>query len=152
MDKSDVRVAVIGCGRWGKNLVRNLDELGVLSYICDADASLLREVETVTPVGRTNDYRILLSGSAVGGVAIATPSGTHYQIAKESLLAGKDVLVEKPMALSVDEGIELVALAEERKRVLLVGHLLEYHPAVADLSKIVDALSLIHISEPTRPY
>jgi len=139
MTEKSAKIAVIGCGRWGKNLVRNFDELGTLSYVCDVDESLLKGVKTTTPVGRTGDYQTLLNSPAISGVAIATPSGTHYQIAKEFLLAGKDVLVEKPMALSVDEGTELVALAEERKRVLLVGHLLEYHPAVVALHKIVDA-------------
>lgn len=136
---SDVRIAVVGCGRWGRNLVRNFDELGALSYICDTDGSLLDEARTEMPVGRARDYRLLLNEPSVHGVAIATPSGTHYKIAREFLLAGKDVLVEKPMALSVDEGTELVAVAEERRRVLLVGHLLEYHPAILKLKEIVDS-------------
>ena len=140
----NVGVAVIGCGRWGKNLVRNFNELGVLSAVCDTDSVLLHKVETGTPM--CTDYRQLLTEPSVDGVAIATPSGTHYQIAKEFLLAGKDVMVEKPMALSVDEGMELVALAEEKGRVLLVGHLLEYHPAIVQLEKIVDAGKLGRIN------
>ncbi len=134
-----VGVAVIGCGRWGKNLVRNFDELGVLSCICDLDESLLSSIETVTFAGRIRYLRPLLNDSSVDGVVIATPSNTHYKIAKEFLLAGKDVMVEKPMALSVDEGMDLIAIAEERGRVLLVGHLLEYHPAIVQLEKMVDA-------------
>ena len=141
----NVKIAVIGCGRWGRNLARNFDNLDVLSHICDADslaaefliAVLRHGIRAGVPM--CADYRMLLNEPSVDGVAIATPSGTHYRIAKEFLLAGKDVLVEKPMALSVDEGTELVALAEERKRVLLVGHLLEYHPAVVTLHKIVEA-------------
>jgi len=149
---SNVRVAVVGCGRWGKNLVRNFDELGVLSHICDTDKALLDRARTAMPARLRDDYRLLLDDPSVNGVAIATPSETHYKIAKEFLLAGKDVLVEKPMALSVDEGTELVALAKERGRVLLVGHLLEYHPAVRCLKEIVDAgeLGKIHYMSSTR--
>lgn len=140
MARNGVKVAVIGCGRWGKNLVRNFNELGTLSFICDTDSVLLHGVGAGVPM--CTDYQMLLNEPSIDGVAIATPSGTHYQIAKEFLLAGKDVLVEKPMALSVEEGTELVTLAEERKRVLLVGHLLEYHPAVVALNKIVEAGTL----------
>ena len=143
-NERSVKVAVIGCGRWGRNLVRNFDELGVLSFVCDTDSITLHKVEAGAPM--CADYRLLLNEPSVDGVAIATPSGTHYQIAKEFLLAGKDVLVEKPMALSVDEGMELVALAEEKGRVLLVGHLLEYHPAVVKLKEIVDTNTLGKIS------
>lgn len=149
---SDIRVAVIGCGRWGKNLVRNFDELGILSHVCDKDGSTLNKTEADTYPIKFKHYQILLDEPSVDGVAIATPSETHYKIAKEFLLAGKDVLVEKPMALSVDEGAELVALAEEKGRVLLVGHLLEYHPAVAQLKSIVDAggLGKVHYMSSTR--
>jgi len=149
---SNVRIAVIGCGRWGKNLVRNFDELGVLSFVCDADTSRLYDIFDETGVPLCSDYRLLLDEPSVDGVAIATPSETHYEIAKEFLLAGKDVLVEKPMALSVDEGVELVALAKEKDRVLLVGHLLEYHPAVRHLKKIVDSgeLGNVHYISSTR--
>lgn len=149
------RVAVIGCGRWGKNLVRNFNELGALSHVCDLSAPALDALDGIgvkTSTKWARNYQEFLDNPSIDGVAIATPSETHYKIAKEFLLAGKDVLVEKPMALSVDEGIELVALAREKNQVLLVGHLLEYHPAVRHLKKIVDAGELgdIHYISSTR--
>ena len=131
-------IAVIGGGYWGKNLVRNFSELGALHTICDVDASKLDELKTLYPsVNVETDYSRVLRNEAIKGVVIATLPVLHYSMAREALLAGKDVMVEKPLALSVDEGREIVELAEEKDRILLVGHLLEYHPAVLKLKEIV---------------
>ena len=132
-------IAVIGCGYWGKNLVRNFAELGVLHTICDASPSILEQFASRYPeVNTETDYHRILQNKETDGVVIATPAMYHYSMAKEALLSGKDVFVEKPLALRVEEGQELVELAEQEGRILLVGHLLEYHPAVAKLKELVD--------------
>jgi len=140
VDKAEKNIAVAGCGHWGKNLVRNFAELGVLRSICDIDAAKLRDLNPGCPsVNRVENYSKLLKDEAIKGVAIATPPVLHYSMAREALLAGKDVLVEKPLSLNWGEGKELVELAEEQGRILLVGHLLEYHPAVQKLKELVDS-------------
>jgi len=132
-------IAVIGGGYWGKNLVRNFEELGALHTICDVDPALVeRKREKYPQAVLCSDYRQVLQDDAVQGVMIAAPAVLHYPLAKAALLAGKDVFVEKPLALRVEEGRELVELAEEHNRILMVGHLLEYHPAVLKLKEMVD--------------
>jgi len=132
-------IAVVGCGYWGKNLVRNFAELGVLHTICDIDPKVVKQFVSRYPEANMEaEYQAVLQNKEIKGVVIATPAVLHYSMAREALLAGKDVFVEKPMALGVEEGKELVRLAEEESRVLLVGHLLEYHPAVAKLKELVD--------------
>ncbi|MCD6300043.1 MAG: Gfo/Idh/MocA family oxidoreductase [Dehalococcoidales bacterium] len=132
-------IAVVGCGYWGKNLVRNFAELGALHTVCDVDSQMLESLESLHPqVNTETNYARLLERREIEGVVIATPAALHYSMAKEALLAGKDVFVEKPMALRVEKGKELVRLAEEKGRVLLVGHLLEYHPAVKKLKEFID--------------
>jgi UDP-2-acetamido-3-amino-2,3-dideoxy-glucuronate N-acetyltransferase len=133
------KVAVIGCGQWGKNLVRNFAELGALRAVCDTDPKKLATIRERWPeVHATTLYSEILKDEGITGVVIATPAGSHYTLAKEALLAGKDVFVEKPLALKVSEGRELVELAEQRHRILMVGHLLRYHPAVVALKGLID--------------
>ena len=135
----ETNVAVIGCGHWGKNLVRNFAELGALHTICDTDTALLSDFTSHYPdVHAETSLAEVLRKPEIKGVVIASPAALHASMAKESLLAGKDVFVEKPLALRVEEGRELVDLAESNGRVLMVGHLLEYHPAVAKLKELVD--------------
>jgi len=132
-------IAVIGCGRWGQNLVRNFATIGALGAACDTDKELLaKTLDRHIGVAGHTDYQKLLSEEFIDGVVVATPSDTHYRIAKDALMAGKDVFVEKPLALSVEEGAELVKIATDNERILLVGHLLEYHPAVVKLKDMVD--------------
>lgn len=134
-------IAVIGCGRWGQNLVRNFAELGALATVCDIDKDLVGEIWVWylgDNVAGHTDYHKVLEDATIAGVVVATPSDTHYGIAKEALLAGKDVFVEKPMSLTMEEGAELVKIAMDNGRILLVGHLLEYHPAVVKLKDVVD--------------
>jgi UDP-2-acetamido-3-amino-2,3-dideoxy-glucuronate N-acetyltransferase len=139
MNQMKQNIAVIGCGYWGKNLIRNFQELGALHTVCDTDAKALEEVASRYPQANAeSEYRRVLLNDEIKGVVIATPVALHYSMAKEALLAGKDVFVEKPLALKVEEGRELVRLAEEGKRVLLVGLLLQYHPAVVKLKELVD--------------
>jgi UDP-2-acetamido-3-amino-2,3-dideoxy-glucuronate N-acetyltransferase len=132
-------VAVVGCGYWGKNLVRNFAELGALHTICDADPKVLETLRaSYAGVNTETEFDRILENDEIEGVVIATPAVRHYSMAKEAILADKDVFVEKPLALEVEDGEELVDLTEEHKRILLVGHLLEYHPAVAKLKELVD--------------
>jgi len=126
-------VAVIGCGYWGKNLVRNFGELSALALICESSeqgrqraVELARGCEVVAELDA-------VWNSAVAGVVIATPAETHFEVAKSALEAGKHVFVEKPLALSYERGLELVKLAERRGLILMVGHVLEYHPAISRL-------------------
>ena len=138
IDHADRCVAVVGCGYWGKNLVRNFAGLRALRWICDEDDSALDAQKEVAPgVGRTQSFQEVLADDQVKGVVIATPAGLHFSQARQALEAGKDVFVEKPLALRYAEGKELVDLARERKAVLMVGHILDYHPAVVLLKKVV---------------
>ena len=131
-------IAVVGAGYWGVNHVRNFYELGSLGMVCDTSRSSLdRVAATFSDVRTEIDFDRALADSQIGGVVIATPAETHYRVAMAALEAGKDVLVEKPLALDVREGEEVVKLAAERGAVLMVGHLLEYHPAVLRLRELI---------------
>src|SRR5438093_2017116 len=133
------KIACIGAGYWGKNLVRNFTDLGVLAWVCESDPSTRAQLAAAYPTAQCTDaVEHVLADPAVAGVAIATPADTHSDLARRALLAGKDVLVEKPLSLSLEEGRQLVALACERQRVLMVGHLLWYHPAVLKLRALVE--------------
>jgi len=137
-------VAVIGVGNWGKNHARVYKELcqeGVLDavQICDADQARVLELSTALGIQGTSDYRQILSDSRIKAVSVATPSRTHYQIARDCMEAGKDVLVEKPMAMDVAEADELVKIASTNNRILMVGHIFRYHPAVQELKRRIEA-------------
>jgi len=135
----DKNIAVVGCGYWGKNLVRNFAHLGALHTLCDTDVDRLQQQAALySGLTLETDFTKLLRMDEIRGVVIATPAALHYSMTKEALLAGKDVFVEKPLALRVEEGRELVELAEENGRILMVGHVLEYHPAVTRLKELVD--------------
>jgi UDP-2-acetamido-3-amino-2,3-dideoxy-glucuronate N-acetyltransferase len=134
------RIACIGAGYWGRNLVRNFGELGALASVCDADASTRTAIAERYPHVRcTGSVDEVLADREVAGVVIATPAETHGRLVRRALEAGKDVLVEKPLCFEVEEGTELVALAERSGRILMVGHLLWYHPAVLKLRDLVVA-------------
>lgn len=124
------KVAVIGAGNWGKNLVRNFHEMGVLCGVAEQSDSLRAGLQAQYPdLPLHSDYSELI-GADLDAVAIATPVPTHAKIASQFLKAGKDVFVEKPMTLTRREAVELVELAETNERVLMVGHLLLYQPAI----------------------
>ncbi len=132
------KVAVIGCGNWGKNLVRNFDNLGFLYKVCDLNPETLNTLKKqYKHVVATNRFDEVFNDPKVNGVVIATPSFTHYELAKQALLAGKHVYVEKPVATSSEQTLELNALAQELGLVLMVGHLLLYHPAVNRLRQLI---------------
>ena len=131
-------VAVVGVGYWGKNLVRNFDALGALAVLCDSDQSLAGSYKKNYPdVKFCSKYSEVLADPGISGVALATPAVAHYEMAKAALESGKDVLVEKPLAIDVKHGEELVKLAESNNRILMVGHILRYHPAILKLQKLI---------------
>ncbi len=132
-------IAVIGAGAWGRNLVRNHAELGALRLVCDSNEMVLAQLKTQYPQIETClSPADVLSAPAIQGVVIATPAETHFSLARECLLAGKHVYVEKPLALSDTEGAELIRIAQENNRILMVGHLLQYHPVFVWLKKLAD--------------
>lgn len=131
-------LALIGAGNWGKNLARNFHGLGALHTICEPNAKLLNSYkETYPDVVLTTNYQDVLSDPTIDRVAIAAPAPLHYTLAKQALLAGKDVFVEKPLCLDIKEAEELEAFANAHNRILMVGHLLQYHPCVIELQKMV---------------
>jgi len=135
-----VAVGLAGCGYWGRNLARNLHQMGLLAAVCDPSAKALKEVKAAyRGVKTTRDYDTLIEDAKIKAVAVAAPAALHYDLARRALLAGKDVFVEKPLSLRVPQAEELVELARDRKRVLMVGHILEYHPAIRKLKDLVDA-------------
>jgi len=132
-------IACIGGGYWGKNLIRNMYELGMLSVVCELDASTREQLKAKYPgVSFTGRVDQPFCDPNIAGVVIATPAATHGELVKQALLADKDVFVEKPLCLSVEEGKKLVALASARRRILMVGHLLWYHAAVLKLKELID--------------
>ncbi|MDY7037869.1 MAG: Gfo/Idh/MocA family oxidoreductase [Thermodesulfobacteriota bacterium] len=133
-----MKIAVIGAGYWGKNLIRNFDSLGVLGVICDKNRGTLEECGKVYPhIDRTDSFQSVLNDPSIEALAVASPAEMHYRMVKECLLAEKHVLVEKPLALHEEEGIEVNELAVERKKILMVGHLLQYHPGIMKLKQLV---------------
>lgn len=134
------RIAVVGCGYWGKNLVRNFHGLGALGVVCDpteAGRALARELAPGVSV--SDDLDAVLGAEELDAVALATPAETHCELGCRILGAGKDLFVEKPMALTAEEGEVMRAVAEENGRILMVGHLLEYHPAVLRLRELIES-------------
>ena len=132
-----MKIAIIGCGYWGKNLVRNFRDLGALEIICDVTKAGRALAKNIAPEATIVDNLEKVWASQVKGVVVATPAETHYSIGLEALRAGKDVLVEKPLALKYKDGLKLVQLAEKNNQILMVGHVLEYHPAILKLLELV---------------
>jgi len=135
---ANINVAVVGVGYWGKNLVRNFHELKSLAALCDdreeAETFCRKQYSDVTFF---RDFRSVLSDRNIQAVALASPAVSHHEMAKAALLAGKDVFVEKPLATEVKQGEELVALAAQNGRILMVGHILRYHPAILKLQDLI---------------
>ncbi len=139
-------LALVGAGYWGKNLARNFNAIGALHTICDANGSLLESYrEQYGEVQLTTDFNSLLQNDEVKQIALASPAFKHHEMAKRVLLAGKDCYVEKPLCMTVEEGEELVRIAEERKLILMVGHILQYHPCVQKLQEMVSSGQLGHV-------
>lgn len=131
-------IALVGCGYWGKNLCRNFNALGALSRVVDPTVSgqaTAKELAPGVPVGDSFDE--VLEDDSIQAIALATPAETHAELSIKAMDSGKDVFVEKPMALTLRDAEEMRAVAEGKGRVLMVGHLLEYHPAVLKLRDLI---------------
>ena len=143
VDVRGIRVAVVGAGAWGGNHVRAFGRLGpgVLAAVCDPEPKHLAAAAAAVPGIRcTSGLKDLLeNGDGVEAVVVSTPSSTHFEVALAALMAGKHVLVEKPLALIAAQAERLVREAASRHLVLMTGHLLLYHPAVRRMKELVDS-------------
>lgn len=140
-----LRMAVIGCGYWGPNHVRNFSSLNgcKVEEVVDVDAGRLARIAEYFPaVGLNHDYKTTLANPNIEAVVIATPTSTHYRLVREALLAGKHVLCEKPLCEKGEEGRELVRLAQERQLVLMVGHVFLFNGAVEKLKGLIKSEEL----------
>ena len=139
MRREELRFGVVGWGYWGPKMARNLDALAqaTVTMVADLDDYRLASLKISHPWIKTTTRAEDVFGSQVDGVVIATPVRTHYRLAKEALVSGKHVLVEKPLTTSIAQAQELVTLAQEQGRILMVGHTFEYNPAVNELRKLV---------------
>lgn len=130
------KISVVGCGYWGKNLVRNFFELGALYSVCDANSDLAEKTSQAYDVTALNLEETLKSDA--DGIVIAAPAAQHYDLAQKALKAGKHVFVEKPLSLKVEDAKKLCDLALQVDRKLMVGHLLQYHPAFLELKQLIE--------------
>ncbi|MGE5342438.1 MAG: Gfo/Idh/MocA family protein [Candidatus Omnitrophota bacterium] len=133
-------ISLIGAGQWGKNHLKNLEKLGVLVSVLDPNVeNTLKITHEFSGVQIARDEREILDNPEIEAVVIAAPAALHFDLSMKFLHAGKDVLVEKPLSLTVAEGSQLVQTASETNRILMVGHILQYHAAVIKLKELVDA-------------
>ncbi len=131
-----LRVSVVGCGPWGRTLVRNFAELTENPVVCDADAERARTL-AARHGGQALSWPEILAEPGISAVVLATPAARHGRMAWEALSAGKHVFVEEPLALSLEEATAVTELADRTRRVLMVGHVLQYHPAFVALKALV---------------
>ena len=129
-------IAVIGCGYWGKNLVRNFYELEVLAAVCDPIETVAGTFSEKYHVP-TRSWEDILKETSIQGVVLAVPVSLHAKLCIEALEAGKDVFVEKPLALTENEGLNVKATLQKTSRILLVGHLFQYYPVIEVMHKLV---------------
>ena len=135
-----INVAVIGSGYWGKNLVRNFDELGTLHTICDKNTATLKSFQERYPDKQfQSSFEAVLESPTIDAVVIATPAETHFELARRALSADKHTFVEKPLALVGGEAEELHRIAQDRNLKVMVEHILLYHPAIIKLKEIIDS-------------
>jgi predicted dehydrogenase len=135
-----VRAALVGTGYWGPNLANSIERTGkgALRWLCDVNANNLDALAHRYPHAKaTTDIEVVLADPAVDAVLVSTPTATHYALGRRVLEAGKHALIEKPLTTNSREAAELVRLAEERRRVLMVGHVFEYNPAICVLDDLI---------------
>lgn len=135
-----VTLGVIGCGHWGPNHIRNFNSLSnaAVKSCADLDRNRLRQMERLYPnIITTDDYKEILKDREINAVVVATPTSTHHRIAKEALENGKDVLCEKPLTIDVEESRELVRLARETDRILMLGHVFLFNSGIQELRKLI---------------
>ena len=141
------KIALVGCGYWGKNLCRNFYGLGALTSVVDATEKGQATAQSIAPdVLVTENFEDILGDNQIQGIALATPAETHADLAIQAMQFGKDIFVEKPMALSISDAEAMQKVANEKGRILMVGHLLEYHPAVLKLRELIDSGELGEIN------
>ena len=136
-----IKVAVVGCGHWGPNHIRNFNSLleGTAVAAADLDEGRLEYVRKTYPGVRCErEYKLILDDPNIDAVVVATPIGTHYEIVRESILAGKHVLCEKPLCANAKQGEELVELARSNGLLLMVGHVFLYNPGIVKLKELID--------------
>lgn len=132
------QIALVGCGYWGKNLCRNFHELGALAQVVDATEKGQATARSIAPeVAVTSKFEEVLNNPEIRGITLATPAETHCDLAVQAMVKGKDVFVEKPMALNLDDAEKMKQVSEETGQILMIGHLLEYHPGVLKLRKMI---------------
>jgi len=137
-----IRLAIVGLGYWGPNLLRNFDQLRdcEVMFCCDLNDANLRSVKEQYPyVQITKDYDALVANQKIDAIAIATSAVTHFSLAKKALLSNKHVFVEKPLTMNLEQAVFLVEMASIVDRKLMVGHLMEYHPAIEKLKEIIQS-------------
>lgn len=137
-----INVGIIGCGYWGPNLIRNFSQIPNSNMLmcCDKDVKRLEHMKRLYPaIEITTDTEALFKDPRLDCIGIATPVLTHYELAKAALLNGKHTFVEKPLSHSVETCLSLIEIAENRKRVLMVGHTFEYTAAVNKIKEIIEA-------------
>jgi predicted dehydrogenase len=155
MAVTPVRVAAVGCGYWGPNTIRNLDSIPgfQLCCVCDSDPERLRPVAARYPAARpTTDVNNLFDDASIDAVYVSTPVTTHYDLVKRALESGKHVLVEKPLATTVEQAEALAALAAAKGLTLMVGHTFVFSPPVRKVKELIDSgvIGPIYYVETTR--
>lgn len=136
-----MKIAILGSGDWGKNLVRNFYQiLGDKNIVvCDLEPDKLLVIEKQYPgIETMTDFKLLLKRSDIDAIVIATPAPTHFRLARQFLLLGKHILVEKPIALKAKEAKELISLSKKKRKILMVDHLLKYHPVITEMKKRIE--------------
>jgi len=134
-----IKLGLIGGGYWGKNLIREFNNTNTLHTICDINEEALKKYNELYPhVKTTKSWDDVLDNTEINAVCIALPAEMHFTFAKKSLLAGKDVYVEKPITLDINEAEELVKIAKENDKILMVGHLLHYHPCIEKIKEMIN--------------
>ncbi len=140
--KISLKLGLIGGGYWGKNLIREFNKIGFLDTICEINPVLISQYKNDYPnLNITDNYTEMLN--RVDAVCVSLPAEMHYKFAREALMMNKDVYVEKPITLNVYEAEELVKIAKERNCILMVGHLLHYHPAIEKIKEHLSSLGNI---------
>lgn len=137
-DVHRVRVGLVGAGYWGKNYLRGLSSLGVLAGVAETDPKLMDTLRNQLSC-RVDSLDALLEEDSITAFVVATPAATHYDVVRSILSAGRDVLVEKPLAIDFRDGANLVKMAADVKSVLMVGHLLQFHPAFVRMKELVES-------------
>lgn len=139
MKKNDVKIGIVGLGYWGRNILRNLYELRAVKVACDSNPEVIKARKKEFPhIQYLSSFEGVLKEPGIKAVVIATPAVTHYELARQAINAGKDVFVEKPLAVNFEQGQELIELARKKNKILMVGHILQYHPAVIKLKALID--------------